>query len=264
MFAILNVWGALGFNVNTVSPGFWVAAGLIVVGLVVAAAASGTTALVVELVAYRPLRARNAPPLAFLITAIGASLVISETVGVFSHHQPQGSPKLVSSDALLTMGNTKIRTGDLLIIALALVMMFFLDMFVNRTRLGRGIRAVAQNPDSAALMGVNKNRIISLVFLLGGLMAGVAGVMYLLHVPFAKYDSGFTIGIEAFTAAVLGGIGNIRGALLGGLVLGLAEIYGGAIFGTAWETGVAFVLLVLLLMFRPTGILGETLGRARA
>jgi branched-chain amino acid transport system permease protein len=143
-------------------------------------------------------------------------------------------------------------------------MMYALDRFVRHSRLGRGIRAVAQNPDSAALMGVNKDRVISLVFLLGGLMAGVAAVMYVLKIGDTRFDAGFTLGISAFTAAVLGGIGNLRGALLGGLVLGLAENYGAGLFGTQWHQVVSFVLLVVLLMFRPTGLLGESLGRARA
>jgi branched-chain amino acid transport system permease protein len=142
--------------------------------------------------------------------------------------------------------------------------MFGLDRFVHRTRLGRGIRAVAQNPDSAALMGVNRNRVISLVFLIGGLMAGVAAVMYVLKIGDTRFDAGFNLGITAFTAAVLGGIGNLRGALLGGLVLGLAENYGAGLFGTKWHNVVAFMLLVLILMFRPSGLLGESLGRARA
>jgi branched-chain amino acid transport system permease protein len=142
--------------------------------------------------------------------------------------------------------------------------MFALDRFINRTRLGRGVRAVAQNPDGAALMGVNKNRVISLVFLLGGLMAGIAAVMYILKIGDARYDAGFNLGISAFTAAVLGGIGNLRGALLGGLVLGVAENYGAGLFGTQWLHVVSFVLLIAILLFRPTGLLGESLGRARA
>jgi branched-chain amino acid transport system permease protein len=263
-FAAFIVWGLFGYNQNSPTPGFLVVIGLIAVGLVAAVLASGATALLVELVAYRPLRRRNAPPLAFLITAIGASLFISESIGVKTNHRVEGIPTLIQPHDVLHVGNTHVTVLQVLIIALALVMMFGLDRFVNRTRMGRGIRAVAQNPDSAALMGVNKNRVISLVFLLGGLMAGVAAVMYLLKIGATRYDAGFTLGIEAFTAAVLGGIGNLRGALLGGLLLGVLENYGGAIFGTQYHTEVAFVLLIVILMFRPTGILGEALGRARA
>jgi branched-chain amino acid transport system permease protein len=161
-------------------------------------------------------------------------------------------------------GNWAITNLQILIIGLALVLMFALDRFINHTRLGRGIRAVAQNPDSAALMGVNKSRVISLVFFIGGLMAGIAAVMYVLKIGDTKFDSGFNLGIEAFTAAVLGGIGNLRGALLGGLVLGVAENYVAGLFGTQWHTVGAFVILIGILMFRPTGLLGESLGRARA
>jgi len=143
-------------------------------------------------------------------------------------------------------------------------MMFLLDRFINSSRLGRGIRAVAQNPDSAALMGVNKSRVISLVFLLGGLMAGIAAVMYDLKIGVTRFDAGFLLGIEAFTAAVLGGIGNLRGALVGGLLLGVLQNYAASLFGTEWLHAASFVLLVLILLVRPTGLLGESLGRARA
>jgi branched-chain amino acid transport system permease protein len=153
---------------------------------------------------------------------------------------------------------------QILIIVLALGMMFVLDRFINRSRMGRGIRAVAQNPDSAALMGVNKSRVISLVFLLGGLMAGIAAVMYDMKIGVTRFDAGFLLGIEAFTAAVPGGIGNLRGALVGGLLLGVLQNYAAGLFGTQWLHAVSFVLLVLILLVRPTGLLSESLGRARA
>jgi len=141
--------------------------------------------------------------------------------------------------------------------------MFGLDTFVRRTRLGRGIRAVAQDPESAALMGVNSTRVIQATFLIGGVMAGIAAVMYDLKIGVTRFDAGFLLGIEAFTAAVMGGIGNLRGALVGGLVLGVAENWGSALFGTEWKDVVAFVLLVLILLVRPTGILGESVAKAR-
>ena len=143
--------------------------------------------------------------------------------------------------------------------------MVVLDQFVHRSRLGRGIRAVAQDPEAAALMGVNRDRVIQVTFLVGGVMAGAAAVA--LHAEDRRspgYDAGFILGVKAFTAAVLGGIGNLRGALLGGFVLGLAENYGSALVGTEWKDVVAFVLLVVILLFRPTGLLGESLGKARA
>jgi branched-chain amino acid transport system permease protein len=263
-FAALTMWGFFGLDQNSPTPSVGLVIGYLTLGLIAAIIVSGLTALVVELVAYRPLRRRNAPPLAFLITAIGASLAISEAVGVVTHRNIRGVPPLIHPRPVVQIGNAEITNLQLLIIVLALVMMFGLDRFINRTRLGRGVRAVAQNPDSAALMGVNKNRVISLVFLLGGLMAGVAAVMYILKIGDTKFDSGFNLGISAFTAAVLGGIGNLRGALLGGLVLGVAENYGAGLFGTQWHQVVSFVLLVVLLMFRPSGLLGESLGRTRA
>jgi branched-chain amino acid transport system permease protein len=263
-FAAVLVWNRVGFDQNSAPPSLLVGFGLVVLGLIVAAVASGLVALGVELLAYRPLRRRNAPPLAFLITAIGASVSISELVGILTRRNPHGIPPLIAPHNLITFGNTEITNLQVFIILLALVMMAVLDRFISSSRLGRGVRAVAQDSNTAALMGVHKDRVISLVFLLGGLMAGVAAVMYNLKIGNTRYDAGFALGVKAFTAAVLGGIGNLRGALLGGLVLGLAENYGAGLFGTQWHDVVAFVLLVFILMFRPTGLLGESLGRARA
>jgi branched-chain amino acid transport system permease protein len=263
-YAAWATWGLFGLTVNSHAPAFWPMVGLLLAGFVAALASSGVTAVVLEFAAYRPLRRRNAPPLTFLITAIGASLFLSEVAGVFTQHQSRGIQPVISPKTVFTIGNMEVTNLQLLIIVLALAAMFALDQFINRSRLGRGVRAVAQNPDSAALMGVNKGRVISLVFLLGGLTAGVAAVMYDLKIGTTIYDAGTILGIEAFTAAVLGGIGNLRGALLGGLLLGLLESYASSLFGTAWQHAVAFVLLVLILMFRPTGLLGESLGRARA
>lgn len=165
---------------------------------------------------------------------------------------------------MLVIGNMHITNLQILIIVTALVMMFVLDQFINRSRLGRGIRAVAQNPDAAALMGVNKSRVILLVFLLGGMMAGIAAIMFDLKIGITRFDVGFHLGIDAFTAAVLGGIGNLRGALLGGLLLGLVQVYAASLLGSEWLKAASFIILVLILLFRPTGLLGESLGRARA
>ncbi|MFI5492117.1 branched-chain amino acid ABC transporter permease [Actinoplanes sp. NPDC051859] len=263
-YACLVVWGFLGLDQNSATPNLISVIGLLLLGLVAAIVISGLTALGVEFVAYRPLRKRNAPPLAFLITAIGASLFISETVGVLTQRNITGVPPLIRPTDVVVIGNMHVTNLQILIIVLALVAMFVLDRFINRSRLGRGIRAVAQNPDSAALMGVNKSRVIALVFLLGGLMAGVAAVMYDLKIGVTRFDAGFLLGIEAFTAAVLGGIGNLRGALLGGLLLGVLQNYAAGLFGTEWLHAASFVLLVLILLVRPTGLLGESLGRARA
>ena len=146
----------------------------------------------------------------------------------------------------------------------ALVLMVLLDRFVDRSRLGRGIRATAQDAETAALMGVNIDRVVALTFLLGGILAGAAGFLFGIFFEAARFNIGFLPGIKAFTAAVLGGIGNIRGALLGGLLLGLLETYGATVFGGEWKDVFAFTVLVLVLLFRPTGLLGESLGRSRA
>jgi branched-chain amino acid transport system permease protein len=157
-----------------------------------------------------------------------------------------------------------VRTDHLIVIIAAVAMMVVLDQLVNRTRIGRGIRATAQDPEAATLMGVNIDTIVRVTFLLGGAMAGIAGALYVLEFEIIKYNIGFVLGIKAFTAAVLGGIGNLRGALLGGIALGLIENWGAIFLGSEWKDVIAFAVLVLVLMFRPTGILGESLQRARA
>ncbi|HZN18303.1 MAG TPA: branched-chain amino acid ABC transporter permease [Micromonosporaceae bacterium] len=263
-FAAIVVWGWFGLDQNSAPPGLAMVLFYLLVGFVAACLVSAATALLIERVAYRPLRRRNAPTLAFLITAIGASVVISEAVGVWTRRRPVGAPPLVRQKDVITIGNTTISNLEIGIFVLALVLMFALDIFINRSRLGRGVRAVAQDPNTAALMGVNKDRVIALIFLLGGLMAGAAAVMYDLKITGTNNTAGFDIGIKAFAAAVLGGIGNLRGALLGGLLLGVLETWGSGLFGTEWIGVVAFVVLVVILLFRPTGLLGESLGRARA
>jgi branched-chain amino acid transport system permease protein len=165
---------------------------------------------------------------------------------------------------LFTILGVEITNKDILVIVAAVAMMVGLDQFVKRTRLGRGIRAVAQDAETATLMGVNIDRVIRYTFLIGGVMAGAAAMLFMVKYETTRFTIGFLLGVKAFTAAVLGGIGNLRGALVGGLLLGLIENYGAAVFGGQWKDVVAFVVLVLVLMVRPTGILGESLGRARA
>ncbi len=239
-------------------------------GMVVA----GGSAVALERVAYRPLRKSGAPSLVFLIAAIGASFVLQEFVhfvlphltgenlGGLNAQQPIRLMQPVEQFQVLGASVTNI---DLIIVISALVLAFVTERFINATKFGRGIRAVAQDPVTATLMGVSRERVIMLTFLIGGVLAGAASVLYTQRVPNGIiYSGGFILGIKAFSAAVLGGIGNLRGALLGGLLLGVMELYGQALFGTEWRDVVAFVLLVLVLMIRPTGILGESLGRARA
>jgi branched-chain amino acid transport system permease protein len=246
--------------------------GMILLLFVAAMTASGGAAVALEFLAYRPLRKRGAPRLAALISAIGASLFLQELFAlvvipeVFDRPGRIDTPvpRIVDRDTVFTLVGAEVRTNQLVIFISAILMMVALDQLVARTRIGRGIRATAQDPEAAVLMGVNINTIVRLTFLLGGAMAGVAGVLYAMEFENLRFNIGFVLGIKAFTAAVLGGIGNIRGALLGGIVLGLVENWGAIFFGSQWKDVIAFVILVIVLLFRPTGILGESLQRARA
>lgn len=235
----------------------------LLVGVTVAMAFSGGTAVALERVAYRPLRKRNAPRLAALISAIGASIAMSEAFALWRGRDLERFPSPLSSSELFTFFDGRVTTEWVIIVVSAVGMMIALDQFIGRTRLGRGIRAVAQDGETAAILGVNRDRVIMITFLLGGIMAGGAAFLFMLKYEVTKYNIGFLLGVKAFTAAVLGGIGNLRGALLGGLLLGVIENYGSALIGTQWRDVIAFVVLVVVLMFRPTGLLGESLGRAR-
>lgn len=267
-FGAVGIWSLMGVTDRS-DRSLGVVLLLAVVGLIAAMSASGGTALALEYVAYRPLRRKNAPRLVFLITAIGVSLALNEGMGVLTSRDDVSTPQLFKENTLVNwdsglLGRLKISDLDIVIIVMALALLVALDMFVNRTRTGAGIRAVAQDPDTAALMGVNKNRIFALTFILGGLAAGVAALMWDLKYSSIKHSMGFLLGVKAFTAAVMGGIGNLRGALVGGFALGLIENWAGSLFGNAWLDVAAFTMLVLVLMFRPTGLLGESLGRSKA
>ena len=270
-WTVLGVYTVLGVTAGA-GVGMVIAATLL--ALLAAMLASAGTALAVERIAYRPLRKKGAPPLIFLITGIGCSLVLVEIFGqvlrvVFG--RPFGRvtvniPSVLETKTVFTIPGLDLAVSNtrILIIVGAIVMMLALDTFVNKSRLGRGVRAVAQDADTASLMGVNRERVIMLVFVLGGAMAGVAALLYTVQYDITKFDIGFIIGLKAFTAAVLGGIGNLRGALVGGLFLGIVEVYASAIWDSSWTNVYAFVVLVVILMFRPTGLLGESLGKARA
>jgi branched-chain amino acid transport system permease protein len=268
-WAVLGSWTLLGAADRPSLPAMLL---FIVVGLVAAAAASGGVALLVERIAYKPLRRKNAPPLIFLITAIGVSTILMEIFGLVLQRMfgwrfgrlIVGMPNIMPDKVWLKIGNAEVTNKHVVVILAAIAMMIGLDFFINRTRAGRGVRAVAQSPDNAALMGVNQDRVIMLIFVLGGIMAGAAALLFSLQIGNTKFDIGFVLGLKAFTAAVLGGIGNLRGALLGGLLLGIVENFAATVTASNWEDVAAFVVLVVVLMFRPTGILGESLGRARA
>jgi branched-chain amino acid transport system permease protein len=244
----------------------------LLVGLISGAICGAGVAWLLEKVAYKTLRRRGAPKLAFLISAIGASFFLSNLAGKLFNRLPNNAfPGTTGGERtyfnlshdLIHTTYFRLQTIEVLIIVVAVLMMLLLDWLVNRTKLGRGIRAVAEDAPTAALMGIDIDTTISRTFLIGGALAGIAG--FLFGISFGvSYVMGFTPGVKAFAAAVLGGIGNVRGAMLGGLLLGEAEVLIPAIpsVGAQWTDVVSFVVLVLVLIARPTGILGERLGRA--
>jgi branched-chain amino acid transport system permease protein len=243
----------------------------LMVGLLSGAICGAAIAWLLEKVAYKTLRKRGAPKLAFLISAIGASLFLSNLAGkLFNRLFTNSFPGTTGGETtyfnlshnLINAKYFKLQTIEVIIIVVAFSMMLLLDRLVNRTKLGRGIRAVAEDAPTAALMGIDIDRTISRTFVIGGALAGAAG--FLFGAAFGvSYIMGFTPGVKAFAAAVLGGIGNVRGAMIGGLLLGEAEVLISAIpsVGSQWMDVVAFVTLILVLVVRPTGILGERLGR---
>ncbi len=253
----LGVWGPK----NT--PHGMHSVGWVLVGLVVGAVAGAVTAFGLERVAYRPLRKRNAPRLVFLISAIGASFFLYNLAGKLWGRNPVPMPDLYTNGRVISVFGSVLRINQLLIICTAVVMMVVLDLVVNRTKTGAGIRAVAQDAETAGLMGIDIDRVISRTFVIGGLLGGAAGFLYgSASAGQVVFTMGFLPGIKAFAAAVLGGIGNVRGAMLGGLLLGVVEGLAAPVFGSQWVDVTAFVILVLVLMFRPRGILGERLGRS--
>jgi branched-chain amino acid transport system permease protein len=225
-------------------------------------AAGGLVAVTLERFAYRPLRRRGAARLSYLIAAIGASLLLQNVVLLWRGNNFENYPPTIVSTPVLQLGNAQVFNKDIVLFVTMLVMMVGLDRFVHLTKTGKGIRAVAQDPETAGMMGVNIDRVIVITFLLGGILAGGAGTLYGMYFGRTRFDLGFIPGIKAFTAAVLGGIGNIRGALLGGLTLGVIESVGSGCLGNQWKDVIAFGVLVLVLMVRPTGLLGEAGGGA--
>ena len=219
----------------------------------------------IERIAYRPLR--HAPRLAPLITAIGVSIVLQNLAMMIWGREYHSFPQLIANHSH-TFGGAIINDIQIIIFILALAIMAGLMVVVHRTRLGRAMRAVAENQHAAQLMGVDINRVISITFMLGSALAAVAGVMVSANYGLAHYYMGFLLGLKAFTAAVLGGIGNLRGAMLGGLLLGLIESLGagyigdltGGFLGSNYQDVFAFFVLIAVLVFRPSGLLGERIA----
>jgi branched-chain amino acid transport system permease protein len=218
-----------------------------------------------ERIAYRPLR--GAPRLAPLITAIGISIILQHLAMMIWSRNPLAFPQVVKVESY-SIGGAIITNVQIAIIAISLAMMAGLAALVYRTKLGTAMRATAQNPQVAALMGIDANRIVSLTFVVGAALAAVAGVMVASYYGIAHYTMGSQLGLKAFCAAVLGGIGNIPGAMLGGVLLGLVEALGagyigdltGNVFGSNYQDVFAFIVLIAVLVLRPSGLLGERVG----
>ena len=225
---------------------------------------SGILSILLVLVAYRRLRNRGSNKLAPLISAIGMSIVLAEFMRILTDSRYVGSPRVLDKASLGNFFGAELRVDNVIIVVAGLILFISLSQFVQRTRLGKAIRAVSMNEDAAKLMGVNLNFVVSGTFLVGGLMTGAAGFFYVLKYENTSFNIGFELGIAAFTAAILGGIGNIKGAFYGGIALGLLETYASFFLGTQWKAVTVFVVLVVVLYFRPNGVFGEAITQTRA
>jgi len=213
----------------------------------------------IELVAYR--RLRHAPRLAPLITAVGMSFILQD-VGLIKWGVDYHTiPNLVPHSNIFSVGGVEFQWNKLVVLVATIPILLFLTWLVRSTRQGKAMRATSQDPEAAAMMGINVNRTISFTFALAGGLAGAAGLLYLLNFTVIRYDQGFQLGLIAFTAAVLGGIGNMVGALVGALIIGFIEAFNEGLAwhapGSDWTRSIVFAILIAILVFRPEGILGE-------
>jgi branched-chain amino acid transport system permease protein len=224
--------------------------------ILIAMIASMVVALLLERIAYRPLR--NAPRLVPLITAIGASLFLSNTARGFFGAQSRGYGVPTVLEGTWTILGVEVNRIQVVVLITVIVSVVALSLFVARTRTGKSMRAVAADSEIASLMGIKVDRVIVITFAIGGLLAGIAAVLFSITFESVSFSMGFRPGIAAFTAAVLGGIGNIPGAVLGGLVIGLVRAFSDQYIGAQWQPAVLFGMLIVILVFRPQGLLGST------
>jgi branched-chain amino acid transport system permease protein len=233
--------------------------GLVVV-LILAMAFCATINVLIELLAYRHLR--HAPKLAPLITAVGMSFIL-QNIGLHWNGSTQRIWATAMPDGNFTVGGVKIAYSFVIDTIVTAILLALMTWIVSRTRTGKAMRATAQDQDAARLMGINVNRIISFTFAMGGALAGAAGLLYQQSIGETRYDAGFQLGLIAFTAAVLGGIGNLTGAVLGGLLIGLIQGFNDALphaLHQQWSQTVVFTVLILVMVFKPTGLLGKNVG----
>jgi branched-chain amino acid transport system permease protein len=252
-FTAFALWEPLGLHADTGTIGLIL--GLLLT-LVAAMFVSGSLNVMIERVGYRPLR--GAPKLAPLITAVGFSFILQNVGILWLGASQRAVPDLIlSQKELVNIVGVSISRGDLLAFAVTIPLVLLLTTFVGQSRLGKAMRATAQDPEAAKLMGINVDTTIALTFLLGGLLAGAAGLINTLYQTNVWYFQGFTAGLIAFTAAVMGGIGNLRGAVLGGLIIGCIQQISDNRIGNEWTPAVIFAYLVLIMVFRPQGLIGE-------
>lgn len=251
-FFAMTVLAMLGVDMTTGAGG---KTGAILLLLVVTPVFCGLLNMGIDRFIYKPLR--TAPKLAPLVSAIGVSFILMN-IGLFwGGAADRHFPDLISNENLLDSTTLRFTLKDLIVIAITIPIMITLTVFVRYTRLGKAMRATQQNPLAARLMGINVDRVISATFAIGGALGGAASVIYGLYINTVGFQMGFQNGLYAFTAAVLGGIGNIPGAVLGGLIIGLVRSLGSAYIGERWTSALIFLILIVILVFRPEGLLGR-------
>ncbi len=263
-FLALTILGALGLA--GIEPGSFESIWAILLMFAVVPPFCGFVNWAVDRFAYRPLR--QAPRLAPLVSALGVSFVFLN-IGLFwgglplevfnygdGASAPKDFPALLPFENLLGESNIFLTWRELLVVVVTIPLLVVLTLLIRFTRLGKAMRAVAQNPTAARLMGIDVDQIIGVTFIIGGLLAGVASVVYSLTYNTVFFQMGFRVGIDAFTAAVLGGIGNLPGACLGGLLIGVVRAFSDQYIATQWTNAVVFAILILVLVFRPSGLLG--------
>jgi branched-chain amino acid transport system permease protein len=257
-FVSYAMFGTLGLTLTTGPLGL---VGGLPVAMLVAMLACGSLNVMIERVAYRPLR--GAPKLAPLITAVGFSFILQNVGELWLGGSQHGVDDLVRAQQdLFTVFGVQIDREDVLAIGVTVPLVIVMTTFITQSRLGKAMRATAQDPEAARLMGINVDATISLTFLIGGLLAGAGGLVYALYQTNIWYFQGFRAGLIAFTAAVMGGIGNLRGAVLGGLIIGCIQQLSDNRIGAEWTPVVVFGYLILIMVFKPQGLLGEEVREA--
>src|SRR5690349_508827 len=252
-FTGAGFWASIGLTLTTGPLGL--VFGLLLT-LVVSMLACGSLNVLIERVAYRPLR--NAPKLAPLITAVGFSFILQNVGLLWLGGNQAGVDDLINENkTVFKISGVIIHRADVLAVLVTVPLVVGLAWFISRTRMGRAMRATAQDPEAARLMGINVNTTISMTFLLGGMLAGAAGLIFAMYQTTIWFFQGFTGGLIAFTAAVMGGIGNLRGAVLGGLIIGCIQQMSDNRIGSEWTPAIVFGYLVLIMVFKPSGLLGE-------